>query len=205
MVPPQKGQRQARGLARRQQILDTCLHLFAANGYRSTSLATVAEAVGLTEAGVLHHFRSKEELVLAVLAHRDAADPDAEAQVAEPGGGLESMRRIPALARALLNQPVLMRFDSVVQGEGISEGGPVLLHFRQRMRYIRKALGGMLKEGVRRGELRQDIDINSIATEIVAFMDGIQTQWLLDPRRIDLEAAYGHYIENLAQQLLVRH
>lgn len=200
-MPPQKGQRQARGLARRQQILDTGLNLFAANGYRATSLAAIADAVGLTEAGVLHHFRSKEELVLAVLAHRDVADPDAEAHVAEPGGGLESLRRIPALARTLLDRPALMRFDSVVQGEGIAEGGPVLVHFRQRMRFIRQALAGMLEEGVRRGEVRQDVDVDGVATEIVAFMDGIQTQWLLDPEHIDLEAAYRHYVDNLARQL----
>jgi AcrR family transcriptional regulator len=200
-MPPRKGQRQARGLARRQQILDTSLELFAANGFRSTSLATIANAVGLTEAGILHHFASKDALVLAVLAHRDSAEPDAEAHVAEPGGGLESLRRIPTLAQVLLDQPVLMRFDSVVGGESIAEGGAVLEYFRDRMRQIRQALAGMLKEGIRRGELRNDVDVDGVATEIVAFMDGIQTQWLLDPQGINLITAYKHYIDNLAAQL----
>ena len=200
-MPPRKGQRQARGLARQQQILDAALELFATNGYRSTSLATIAEAVGLSEAGVLHHFPSKEALLRAVLAYRDNANPDAEVYVAAAGGGLSSLRRFPLLAQVLLDQPVLMRFDEVVGGESIAEGGAVRAHFRNRMRLIRKAVATMLEEGVRRGELRAGIDVDAVATEIVAFMDGIQTQWLLDPKRIDLRAAYQHYIEHLADSL----
>jgi len=200
-MPPRNGQSQARGLLRRQQILDASLDLFAANGIRSTSLATIADAVGLTEAGVLHHFPSKDALVLAVLAHRDSADPDAEADVAQAGSGLESLRRIPRLAQVLLDRPVLMRFDSVVGGESIAEGGAVLDYFRDRMRHIRHALCGMLNDGIHRGELRKDMDVEGVATEIVAFMDGIQTQWLLDPRRIDLVKAYHRYFGNLASQL----
>jgi hypothetical protein len=87
-----------------------------------------------------------------------------------------------------------MRFDAVVGGESIAEGGAVLTHFRTRMRQIRQSLVAMLEEGIRRDELRRDIDVEAIATEIVAFMDGIQTQWLLDPKRINLRGAYKHYI-----------
>lgn len=200
-MPPQKGQRQARGLVRRRQILDTSLELFAAGGYRSTSLATIAKAVGMTEAGVLHHFPSKEELFLAVLAHRDCAHPDARAHVAEPGGGMGSLSRIPALAQVLLEEPSLMRFDAVVTGESIAEGGAVRDYLRDRMRHIRSALANMLTEGILRGEFRSDIDPDLIATEIIAFMDGIQTQWLLDPKRIDLAAAYHHYVSGLKERL----
>ena len=200
-MPPRKGQRQARGVARRQQILDTSLQLFAAGGYRATSVATVASAVGMTEAGVLHHFPSKDALTLATLIHRDTAAPDAEAHVAEPGGGLESLRRIPTLAKTLLQQPELMRFDAVVQGEAVVEKGPIFEHFRDRLHFIRRALAGMLQEGIRRGELRSDIDIDTVAAEIVAFMGGIQTQWLFEPDRIHLDRIYQHYIDSLITQL----
>ena len=66
-MPPKKGQRQARGLARQEQILDVAFDLFADNGVRQTTIAAVADRVGLSEAGVLHHFTSKEDLLLAVL------------------------------------------------------------------------------------------------------------------------------------------
>lgn len=200
-MPPQKGQRQARGIARQQQILDAAFGLYASHGYRSTSLAAVAAAVGITEAGVLHHFPSKDALLAAVLTHRDSPDPDTEAWVAEPGGGLESLRRIPALAQVLVDNPLLARFDAVVGAESLADTGPAAAHFRARLRRIRKVLAAAVTAGVERGEVAPDVDADAVAIEIVAFMDGIQTQWLLDPDRIDLAAAYRSYIEGLVTRL----
>jgi AcrR family transcriptional regulator len=200
-MPPQKGQRQARGLVRQQQIVEVAFVLFATHGYRSTSLAAIAAGVGITEAGVLHHFESKDAVLEAVLAHRDATDPDTEAWVAEPGGGLESLRRIPALAGILVDNPLLAQFDAVVGGESLAEGGPPAAHFRRRLRSIRTAIARAIAAGIEGGEIAADVDAEAVATEIVGFMDGIQTQWLLDPNRVDLVAAYRHYIEGLVTQL----
>jgi AcrR family transcriptional regulator len=203
-VPPRKGQRQARGVLRRAQILDAALALFAQHGYRGTSIAAVAAAVGLTEQGVLHHIPSKDALVHAVLEHRDTVEPEARARVAEAGGGIGSLLRIPELAQALLDNPALMRFDAVVEGESIAEGGAVQDHVRDRLRAIRAALAALLTEGVRRGELRADVDVESVAAELVAFMNGIQTQWVLDRERIDLTTSYRRYVEGLASRLAVQ-
>ncbi|MCF6744494.1 helix-turn-helix transcriptional regulator [Blastococcus sp. KM273128] len=48
-------------------ILDTAATLFARRGYTKTSVQDVAAAVGLSKAGLLHHFPSKEALHQAVL------------------------------------------------------------------------------------------------------------------------------------------
>jgi AcrR family transcriptional regulator len=44
------------------RILDRAAELFAQHGFAHTSLKTVADAVGLSKAGLLHHFPSKEAL-----------------------------------------------------------------------------------------------------------------------------------------------
>ncbi|CCG03724.1 TetR/AcrR family transcriptional regulator [Blastococcus saxobsidens] len=49
-------------------ILDRAAALFARRGFAKTSLQDVADAVGLSKAGLLHHFPSKEALHGAVLA-----------------------------------------------------------------------------------------------------------------------------------------
>lgn len=196
-MPPTKGHRQQRGLARQQQIREAAFELFAANGYRSTTIAMVAERVGISDTGVLHHFPSKEALLLAVLEARDHPDVDAELFTATPGGGLGSLRRLPILAQVLLDQPLLMRFDSVVGGESISEGGAAFEHFRDRLALARKGLEAMIAIGIQRGEIRADVDAHTIAQHLVAFMSGIQTQWLFDPESIDLRAAYKSFITML--------
>src|SRR5690606_20984100 len=60
-----------KGQARKQQIVDVALAVFARSGYHSGSLREIARRVGLTPAGVMHHFASKEELFTEVLRQRD--------------------------------------------------------------------------------------------------------------------------------------
>ncbi|PZA19646.1 TetR/AcrR family transcriptional regulator, partial [Modestobacter versicolor] len=51
-----------------EQILDRAAALFARHGFEHTSVQAVADAVGLSKAGLLHHFPSKDALHAAVLA-----------------------------------------------------------------------------------------------------------------------------------------
>jgi AcrR family transcriptional regulator len=200
-MPPKKGQRQARGLARQEQILDVAFDLFADNGVRQTTIAAVAERVGLSEAGVLHHFASKEQLLLAVLHRVDASFPDAEAFIAEPGGGIGSLRRIYANAEVLVANPSLCRLRVVVGNEALASDGPARQYVKERLDNIRRSFMLMLRAGVHRGEFRPDIDVRRYATEIIAFLEGIQVQWLLDPEGIDIVAAHKHFADDLIEQL----
>ena len=53
-------------------ILDHAAALFARRGFAKTSVQDVADAVGLSKAGLLHHFPSKEALYAAVLGQAEA-------------------------------------------------------------------------------------------------------------------------------------
>ncbi|MCU7726189.1 TetR/AcrR family transcriptional regulator [Actinoplanes sp. KI2] len=54
--------------AGRAQLHETALRLFARDGVEGTSLQAIADDMGVTKAAVYHHYRSKDELVLGVLA-----------------------------------------------------------------------------------------------------------------------------------------
>lgn len=51
----------------RQEILDTALELFADQGYDKTSLREIAAQVGVTKAALYYHFRSKEDILVALV------------------------------------------------------------------------------------------------------------------------------------------
>jgi len=53
--------------ARREQILDVSVQVFARNGFHSTSMNDVAEAAGVTKPVLYQHFNSKQDLYLALL------------------------------------------------------------------------------------------------------------------------------------------
>jgi AcrR family transcriptional regulator len=188
-------------LVRQDRILDAAYELFANEGVRKTTIATIAEQVGLSEAGLLHHFPSKDALLLAVLERVDNSYLEAEVWIRAGGGGLESLGRFPVTARVLAERPAQTRLRVMVAAESLGLDGPVRRYTRQRTELVRQLLTDMLAKSIDDGETRADVDPAAVAVEIVAFMEGIQVEWMLDPRAVDLVAGYETYFGRLVEHL----
>ena len=50
-----------------ERIAEEATRLFVANGYHGVSMREIAEAVGISKAGLYYHFRDKEDLFIAIL------------------------------------------------------------------------------------------------------------------------------------------
>ncbi|QLY32446.1 TetR/AcrR family transcriptional regulator [Nocardia huaxiensis] len=82
---PRLEARRRAGQTPRAEILDAAAELFTTKGYGSTSTRGIADAVGIRQASLYHHFASKDDLLDALLeetitgalelADRLAADP----------------------------------------------------------------------------------------------------------------------------------
>lgn len=64
---PQMSQRGRQAEMRRQQLLETALKLFSQQGFERTSIRDICEAAGVAQGLVYHYFRSKDDLLFAVL------------------------------------------------------------------------------------------------------------------------------------------
>ncbi|MBS1674133.1 MAG: helix-turn-helix transcriptional regulator, partial [Actinobacteria bacterium] len=64
----------AKGVVKREEILAAALEIVGRLGYRNASVREIADAVGLSPAGLLHYFGTKEELFVEILRARDALD-----------------------------------------------------------------------------------------------------------------------------------
>ena len=51
---------------RHRAILETAARVICEKGYEGASIQDIAEACGLTKAGLYHHIRSKEHLLLEI-------------------------------------------------------------------------------------------------------------------------------------------
>lgn len=82
-----------RSSAKRDALLDTAEELFTRQGYRAVGIDTVLAAAGVAKMTLYKHFRSKEELIAAVLEHRGNAISEALAKriAAAPGGPRERL------------------------------------------------------------------------------------------------------------------
>lgn len=190
----------AAGKARRAQILETAKEHFAREGYVGASIAQIAAAVGLTETGLKHHFASKDELLLEVLA---AAEQDS-AQVAETLlQGSASMGELwdilVSLAEHNSARPGLVRLSVTLAAEAISPDHPAHEWMKNRLTTVRKVTTTVLQQGISAGEVDPKLNCDVIARETVAVLDGLQLQWILGQQDFDMVASVKDYVRRMAK------
>ncbi|MEO3760205.1 helix-turn-helix domain-containing protein [Mycobacterium sp. B14F4] len=188
----------AKGEDRRQRILFVAERLLARNGWRNTSLAQIAKEAGVTPAGLLHHFESKEQLLNAVL---DARDADDEIHADYLSGDLVTeLSRVP---ERFDRAPELIGTFIVLLVENIAPDAPLHDRLHKRYRDAVDIIIAIIKRGQAGGKYRADLDAAGKAVEILAFISGMETLWLLD-RSIPLAAVFKGYAESLELDLAPR-
>lgn len=168
-----------RGDRSRRAILAAAREIFAARGYRGASLASIAASVNMTQPGLLHHYPSKEQLLLAVLDKHYRADGALIGDAIARGGAglLDSLR---ALMEHNEQDRVEIQLFSVLVAESIAADHPAHEQVTARYTRVRERLIGSLASGVSRGEVSPSLDLEALVNLLMAAMDGLQTQWLLD-------------------------
>jgi AcrR family transcriptional regulator len=184
----------AKGEDRRQRILAVAERLMTRNGWRGTTLGQIAQEAGVTPAGLLHHFASKEQLLQAVLDARDA-DDDANADLS--GDIIEQLEKA---AQRFQRSPELIGVFAVLRTENLHPDAPLHDRFLLRYRSAIEIVAEGIRRGQRAGRFRTDVDPDVKAVEIIAFVNGIETSWLLDPST-PLAEVFREYTGSLARQL----
>lgn len=188
---------------RRQEILRIAMDTFAARGYNNASLAEIAERAGVTQAGVLHYFRSKAQLLTSVLALRD--DTDIGQLGTERPRGLAFLRHLVDTTRHNAEREGIVRLYAVLSAESVTEGHPAQDYFHDRYEGLRTMVVDSLAEACEMGETRPDLNLEEAANAIIAVMDGLQIQWLLAPDSVDMAASTDRVITALLADLTGTH
>jgi AcrR family transcriptional regulator len=189
-----------RGRLRRIQIIEAATELFAQDGYRGTGLAGIAAQVGVTQAGLLHHFGSKEKLLEAVIRHRSEQDHGLIEEIIGEGG-LQIFDRVHLLAEHNAKRAGLSQLFTVLVAENLLPEHPAHDFFRERYREQRAAVTRALEVGRKRGEIRKGVDLHAVSARLLAALDGLQTQWLLDPDQVDLVESYRELAQAMRRDL----
>lgn len=192
-----------RGDSRREELIHVASELFAENGYRDTSISDIAQRVGVSQQALLYYFGSKPALLDAVIDDRDGA-AIAFAEELAALGGLEAIRAIPAAARRNVADPNLVRLFAVLVAENLPKDAVAHEHFVTRYRRLRGIIADLIAAGQRDGVFDRTIDPTLKAAEIVAVIDGLNTQWLLDPQDVDIVAVTDQFAEGLVSSLRSR-
>lgn len=173
----------ARGIAKREEILDVALDLFSRKGYDRTSVREIARLTGLSQTGLLHHFSSKEELFTEVLRRRDARN---EQEYVDNYGGVVNADGLVSIVRRNSDEPGLVRLYVTMSAESTAADDPGHEFFEARYRKLRADLASDIRSRQVAGEVAGDLDADALASLLVAAADGMQVQWLLDPDEADM-------------------
>ncbi len=184
----------AKGEDRRHRILAAAQRLMTRNGSRGTSLGQIAREAGVSPAGLLHHFESKEQLVHGVLDARDADD------LAAADFSLSPVEQLERVVERYRRAPELIGTFTVLLTENLNPDALLHDRFLDRYRAAVDIVASGIQRGQRAGKYRLDLDPAVKATEIVAFLTGMETSWLLDPS-VPLIEVFHEYTSSLASQL----
>jgi AcrR family transcriptional regulator len=129
----------------------------------------------MSDPGLLHHFASKEELLLELLKLRDQHDDEriAEARAAHA----HVLDVLLALCRQNQERPGIVRLFTILAAESVDDDPAH--DWPRPLRRAPHVLTDRLAKAQREGTVDADLDPESVASQILAMFDGLQPQWLL--------------------------
>ena len=190
---------QKRTLERREAVLKAALSVFGARGYNNGALAEIAELAGMTHAGVLHHFGSKEGLLIAVLQYRDGEEVAGIARREQLTGKAFLGHLIDTVKENETRRGVVQAY-AVLSAESVTDGHPAQDYFRGRTRGLREKIVGVINEATDFAADQQEVQ--DTASALIAVMDGLQVQWLFEPSTVNMPRIVAMVLEELVGRLV---
>jgi TetR/AcrR family transcriptional regulator, acrAB operon repressor len=180
-------------LATRNQLLDAAERMFLAKGVAGTSLNDIAEAAGTTRGAIYWHFRDKADLFNAMM-DRVVMPLQCALESVQPASDEDPLPRLKKALREAMRQtatdPQTRRVFEVATHK--VEYVDSLYAVRERHQQLRgHALARfrevLLKSAASRGT-RLAVPAGTAACGLHALVDGLISDWLLEPGSFDLEA-----------------
>lgn len=144
-------------MSTRDRLSEEAARLFAERGYHGTSIADLADALGIRKSSVYSHIGGKEDLLAEIaLAGADAFHAALDAIPGDLSAG-ERLERALRAHLAVVDRQLDVATVWLQEWRFLT-GAPLERFLAERRRYEQR-IRGLLQEGVRAGELRADLDV----------------------------------------------
>lgn len=199
----------ATGRATKQAIVEHAAQAFADKGYYGTSLRGIARDAGIDHSLLLHHFKNKTALLLAVIDWYDGQHDVASLEAAYEGG-VSTLAEVDELlmsglaeaARINASRPGLVRLFSVLTAEAGAPDHPARAALRERHERLVEVYSLVIQvrdmfaasEGLSVSELPAE----QRAVLFISAWEGLQVYDSLHPGEIDLPTMLGEAMQRIA-------
>ena len=138
----------------------------------------------MSQAGLLHHFANKNELLAAVLELRD--DLSREYTTGDEEDGLETIRGLIRLVEYNATVPGLVELHTTLSAEATAVDHPAHEYFVRRYAWVSSFITSAFERMKANGQLVPGVEPQAAARGMIAVIDGVQVQWLLDRDSLDM-------------------
>jgi AcrR family transcriptional regulator len=139
---------------RYHEILESAARLIFQSGYEATSMQEIAEACGLTKAGLYHHIKTKEALLLAIMHYgMDLFDDMVLAKVSDIADPVARLRECMARNITLVTLDSSKEVTIILHEHQTLTGAARQEINTRKKRYVR-FLESAFREAIERGQIR---------------------------------------------------
>ncbi|NWL78056.1 TetR family transcriptional regulator [Pseudomonas taiwanensis] len=190
----------------RVQILDATERVFHEKGVSRASLAEIAAAAGVSRGAIYWHFENKSDLFQAML-ERIHMPLEQLARASESEDEPDPLGRMHQLLVRLLKRveldPQSRRIHEILRFkvEYTEELGDLRQQIQDLSAECDERIAKALRNAVSRGQLPRDLDCRRAAVSVHAYMEGIQTNWLLVPNGYSLADEAESLVDSLMDML----
>ncbi|MTD53285.1 TetR/AcrR family transcriptional regulator [Amycolatopsis pithecellobii] len=192
------GLRKERTRQSRELLLRAAAELFAEKGYHSTSLVDVADRSGVSRGSIPSHFGDKLGLLRAVVEQLHSDIAESMTTPLAPGAG--GARGISHLGRTSIRRHTTKLFLALLH-EASDPDSPIHTSFAQIHADMRDYLHAWLARPEISTELPPGVAPGDLACAIVGAIIGINQQWSLNPKAVNVAAAYDAFVRTLFNSL----
>lgn len=189
----------AKGVAKRREILDAALEIVDEHGYSNATVTTLAEAVGLSPNGLLHHFGSKAALFTAILRHVDEAGLAAMERGALRPQEQDFVTIMVELTRSQGRVPGYAELYLRLTAEAMDPAHPSHDYIASRFATERELVAPSFAALQAEGRVRPDADPAELAAMLYALFDGLQLRRAYEPD-LDIPAHVQHFFDLIAPE-----
>ncbi|MBD3275919.1 MAG: TetR family transcriptional regulator [Candidatus Marinimicrobia bacterium] len=190
--------------ARRIQIYEAAINLFAKQGVSSTTIQDIADQAGIGKGTIYEYFASKDELLTDIFTFiLDDAQTAVEKEWKKQDNALDRLVTFfDALLAYFENIPenftqILLLFwaEGVIQKPGTSkesylEGFDFKNIYLEYLDFLIETITEAQEEGI----FRKDFDAEKLASSLIGAVDGVMFQWFIVGKKINMR---GNFMELL--------
>jgi len=189
---------------RQREIVDTAVNIIAQKGIQQLTIKNISKSMGISEPAIYRHFRSKLDILLAILANFQDSTKTSLRRV-------QSIDKTPVKKIETIFTTHIIRFSAnpalaatIFSEEIFQNDVKLATKVAAIMELSQVEIEKLIKKGQQINEIRDDVSERHLATMIIGSLRLLVTRWRLSRFSFDLEME-GTNLWQAIEKLVAQH